>query len=55
MVKKAEIAPPFMSLASQLEGNPLHTSVDSMKIRPRKVQVNPLSELLGCKGKGHFS
>lgn len=48
MVKKTETAPPFMSLASELEGNLLHTSVDSMKIRPRKVQVTTLSKLLGC-------
>lgn len=51
---KRQIAPPFMSLAAELEGNPLHTSVDSMKIRPRKVQVNTLNYWV-AKGKGHFS
>lgn len=48
VVKKTEIVLFCMLLASELGGDPLHTSVYSMKIRPRKVKVNTLSKLLEC-------
>lgn len=39
MEKKTEMVPPFTSFASELEGNPLHISLDSMKISPEKYKL----------------
>lgn len=55
VVHKTERVPFCMLLASELGGDPLHTTVHSTKIRPRKVKVNTLSKLLGSQRKLTFS